>query len=115
MTYYEVLEIDSSASTAEVERAFRRMARKVHPDLNAGDRAQAEARMKLLNEIRDTLTDPLLQRRIDPLELRLPDLVLDRLDRPDLGADESAHPLELLLELRLRRKVPGHRATLLPN
>jgi hypothetical protein len=65
MTYYEVLEIDSRASTAEVERAFRRMARKVHPDLNAGDRAKAEAHMKLLNEIRDTLTDPLLRAGYD--------------------------------------------------
>ena len=65
MTYYEVLEIDSRASTAEVERAFRRMARKVHPDLNAGDRLKAEAHMKLLNEIRDTLTDPLLRAGYD--------------------------------------------------
>jgi hypothetical protein len=65
MTYYEVLEIDSRASTAEVERAFRRMARKVHPDLNTDDRARAEARMKLLNEIRDTLTDPLLRAGYD--------------------------------------------------
>jgi hypothetical protein len=65
MTYYEVLEIDNRASTAEIERAFRRMARKVHPDLNAGDRAKAEARMKLLNEIRDTLTDPLLRAGYD--------------------------------------------------
>jgi hypothetical protein len=65
MTYYEVLEIDPRASTDEVERAYRRVARKVHPDLNAGDRARAEARMKLLNEIRETLTDPLLRAGYD--------------------------------------------------
>jgi curved DNA-binding protein CbpA len=65
MTYYEVLEIDRSASTAEIERAFRRMARRVHPDLNSGDRAKAEAHMKVLNEIRDTLTDPLLRAGYD--------------------------------------------------
>jgi hypothetical protein len=65
MTYYEVLEIDPRASTGEVERAYRRVARKVHPDLNAGDRGRAEARMKLLNEIRDTLTDPLLRAGYD--------------------------------------------------
>jgi hypothetical protein len=73
MTYYEILEIDSAASTAEVERAFRRMARKVHPDLNAGDRAKAEAHMKLLNEIRDTLTDPLLRAGYDE-RLRLEEM-----------------------------------------
>jgi curved DNA-binding protein CbpA len=78
MTYYEVLEIDSRASTDEVERAYRRLARKVHPDLNAGDPAKAEARMKLLNEIRDTLTDPLLRAGYDErlrLEAPRPDAV----------------------------------------
>jgi len=65
MTYYEVLEIDSRAKTDEIERAYRRLARKVHPDLAAGDRAKAEARMKLLNEIRDVLTDPLLRAGYD--------------------------------------------------
>jgi len=65
MTYYEVLEIDSRASTEDVERAFRRLARKVHPDLNAGDASKAEARMKQLNEIRETLTDPLLRSGYD--------------------------------------------------
>jgi curved DNA-binding protein CbpA len=59
MTFYEVLEIDPRASVLEIERAFRRRARKVHPDVNSGDLRGAEARMKLLNEIRDTLTDPL--------------------------------------------------------
>jgi curved DNA-binding protein CbpA len=59
MTFYEVLELDRHASTEEIERAFRRLARKVHPDLNSGDPRGAEARMKVLNEIRDTLTDPL--------------------------------------------------------
>src|SRR5262249_16268371 len=60
MTYYEVLEIDSRASTAEVARAFGRMARNVHPRLNAGDGAKAEAQVKRLNEIRDPLPDPRL-------------------------------------------------------
>jgi hypothetical protein len=50
----------------------------------------------------------LLQRRVDAVELRLPDVVLDGLDRPDLLAHERAHPLELALELRLGRKVPTH-------
>ncbi|HSZ82766.1 MAG TPA: J domain-containing protein, partial [Polyangia bacterium] len=65
MNFYEILEIDSRASTDEIERAYRKMARKVHPDLNAGDRGRSEARMKLLNEIRDLLTDPLLRAGYD--------------------------------------------------
>ncbi|HVX97752.1 MAG TPA: J domain-containing protein [Polyangia bacterium] len=69
MTYYEVLEIDSRATSEEIERAYRRLARQVHPDLHPGlgasERTNAEARMKLLNEIRDTLTDPLLRAGYD--------------------------------------------------
>jgi curved DNA-binding protein CbpA len=69
MTYYEVLEIDSRATSEEIERAYRRLARQVHPDLHPGlgaaERTKAEARMKLLNEIRDTLTDPLLRAGYD--------------------------------------------------
>jgi hypothetical protein len=57
-TFYEELDVDRGATTAEIERAFRQLARQVHPDLNSGDPLGAEARMKLLNEIRDTLTDP---------------------------------------------------------
>jgi hypothetical protein len=65
MNFYEILEIDGRASNDDIERAYRKMARKVHPDLNAGDRGRAEARMKLLNEIRDVLTDPLLRAGYD--------------------------------------------------
>jgi curved DNA-binding protein CbpA len=69
MTYYEVLEIDSRATSEEIERAYRRLARQVHPDLHPGsgasERTNAEARMKLLNEIRDTLADPLLRAGYD--------------------------------------------------
>jgi curved DNA-binding protein CbpA len=85
MTYYEVLEIDSRASTEDVERAFRRLARKVHPDLNAGDAPKAEARMKQLNEIRETLTDPLLRAGYDErlrLEALRPRTAPPRPERP---------------------------------
>jgi curved DNA-binding protein CbpA len=68
MNYYEILEIDSGASKDDIERAFRKVARRVHPDLSKGDaRAQKrmEERMKELNEIRDTLTDSLLRAGYD--------------------------------------------------
>jgi hypothetical protein len=54
VTFYEQLGVDRRASTEQIERAFRKLARKVHPDVAAGD----ARRMQQLNEIRDTLTDP---------------------------------------------------------
>jgi curved DNA-binding protein CbpA len=65
MSYYDVLEVEPTASRDDIERAFKRLAREVHPDLTGGDRAKAEERMKQLNEIRDTLTDPLLRAGYD--------------------------------------------------
>jgi len=58
MNFYKALNLTSSATTEEIEEAYRTLARKVHPDLNRHDPMPAEARMKLLNRIRDTLTDP---------------------------------------------------------
>jgi hypothetical protein len=84
MTYYEILEVETGASTEEIERAFRTMARKVHPDLNSGDPGRSDARMKQLNEIRDTLTDPLLRAAYDE-RLRLEELERARRQPPRPG------------------------------
>jgi curved DNA-binding protein CbpA len=56
-SYYHVLGVPRDAATDEIERAFRAIARRVHPDLHGGDGAAVE-RMKQLNEIRAILTDP---------------------------------------------------------
>jgi curved DNA-binding protein CbpA len=58
MNFYKALNLTPSATTEEIEEAYRTLARKVHPDLNRHDPTPAEARMKLLNRIRETLTDP---------------------------------------------------------
>jgi curved DNA-binding protein CbpA len=63
MNFYEALNLPPSATTEEIEEAYRTLARKVHPDLNRDDPMPAEARMKLLNRVRDTLTDP--KRRVE--------------------------------------------------
>ena len=58
MNYYELLQITPQASVEEIEQAYRRLARKIHPDLNPRDPQGAADRMKELNKIREILTDP---------------------------------------------------------
>ena len=54
--YYEVLGVPRTATQKEVTAAFRKLARKHHPDLNAGDK-QAEARFKEISQAHDVLSD----------------------------------------------------------
>jgi molecular chaperone DnaJ len=55
---YVVLQINRAASENEVKRAFRKLARRFHPDINPGDR-HAEERFKRITEAYDILSDPL--------------------------------------------------------
>ncbi len=56
--YYEVLEIDRSATEADIKQAYRKMARKYHPDVSQDvDKKQAEDRFKEINEAYEVLSD----------------------------------------------------------
>ncbi|MEX2183788.1 MAG: J domain-containing protein [Chloroflexota bacterium] len=55
--YYAVLGVPRTASQAEIKKAFRKLARKHHPDANKDD-AEAERRFKALNEANAVLSDP---------------------------------------------------------
>lgn len=55
--YYELLGVERGASPAEVKRAFRKLARELHPDVNAHD-PQAEEKFKAAAEAYEVLSDP---------------------------------------------------------
>jgi molecular chaperone DnaJ len=55
--YYEILGVKKSASTDDIRKAFRKLARKYHPDVNPGDKT-AEEKFKALSEANDVLSDP---------------------------------------------------------
>ena len=57
MDLYVVLGLPHGATESEIKRAYRRLARRFHPDINPGDRA-AEARFRQIAEAYETLTDP---------------------------------------------------------
>jgi len=62
--YYETLGVARSASEKEIRSAFRRLARKHHPDVNQGDK-RAEERFKEVNEAYRTLSDPESRKKYD--------------------------------------------------
>ena len=64
--YYATLGVPKSASADEVKRAYRKLARQYHPDVNPGDRA-AEAKFKEINEANEVLSDPEKRKRYDAL------------------------------------------------
>ena len=70
MDLYVVLGVRQGATESEIKRAYRRLARQCHPDINPGDRA-AESRFRQILEAYETLTDP------------------DRRSRHDAGAGEA--------------------------
>src|SRR5436309_5257073 len=64
--YYETLGVKKSASPDEIRKAFRKLARKYHPDVNPGDKS-AEEKFKVLSEANDVLTDPKKRKIYDQL------------------------------------------------
>jgi len=66
--YYEIMGVDKNATEEEIKRAFRKLARKYHPDLHvAKDKKEAEEKFKELNEAHEVLSDPEKRKRYDQL------------------------------------------------
>jgi curved DNA-binding protein len=64
--YYATLGVAKSATAKEIKQAFRKLARKFHPDVNPGDKS-AEAKFKEINEAYEVLGDPAKRKKYDEL------------------------------------------------
>jgi len=64
--YYSILGVDRQASREEIKKAFRKLARKYHPDVNHGDKMSAE-KFQEINEAHEVLSDPEKREKYDRL------------------------------------------------
>ena len=64
--YYKILGVDKKANEKEIRAAYRKLARKYHPDVNPGDNA-AEEKFKEINEANEVLSDPEKRKKYDEL------------------------------------------------
>lgn len=62
--YYKILGIDKNASAGDIKKAYRKLARKYHPDLNPSDK-DAERKFKEINEANEVLSDPEKRKKYD--------------------------------------------------
>lgn len=62
--YYKILGLTKNASEADIKKAYRKLARKHHPDLNPNDKS-AEQKFKQINEANEVLSDPAKRKKYD--------------------------------------------------
>src|SRR5438045_9339065 len=62
--YYKVLGVDKSASQEDIRKAYRKLARKHHPDLNPNDK-EAHKKFQQINEANEVLSDPEKRKKYD--------------------------------------------------
>lgn len=120
MDLYVVLGLSHDATEAEIKRAYRRLARRFHPDINPGDR-MAAARFRQILEAYETLMDPQRRSRYDAGLVgeesdRRPTSGFEGFDFSTRGADYSATFgdlfAEVLTDRGARRPVPDRGADL---
>lgn len=92
MDFYILLGIERAASAGDIKRAYRRLARKFHPDINPGDRLAA-AQFRQIAEAYETLIDPDRRRHYDATGLARPDQPSATYDFEGFDFSVSVHGL----------------------
>jgi len=62
--YYKILELDKTATQADIKKAYRKLARKLHPDLNPNDQS-AQEKFQRVNEANEVLSNPEKRKKYD--------------------------------------------------
>ena len=62
--YYKILGLDKNASQDDIKKAYRKLARKHHPDLNPNDK-EAHKKFQQINEANEVLSDPAKRKKYD--------------------------------------------------
>ena len=75
--YYKILGVEKNASEQEIKSAYRKLARKYHPDLNPGDK-KVEEKFKEINEAYEILSDPQKRKKYDELGSNWEQILRDR-------------------------------------
>src|SRR5438045_492976 len=91
--YYTVLGVDRSATADELRKAYRKLARRYHPDLNPGS-TTSEAQIKEVNKAYEVLSNPQQRREYDSIGSNSRDQAYGLYQRPDYDMRSAAADLD---------------------
>src|SRR5664280_1718961 len=106
--YYGILGVKKTASADDIRKAFRKLARKYHPDVNPGDKS-AEEKFKTLSEANDVLSDPKKRKIYDQVGF-----YSDNIEAATAGVERAPTPGKLLSTSAASTSMTTPRAQVLP-
>lgn len=102
--YYDLLEISKHASPEVIEKAYKALVKKYHPDLYEGDKLQAEEILKQINEAYDVLSDSIKRAEYDATLTEVTPNYSNLSEQPQQSNSKSPEELEYERQLELERQ-----------